>query len=628
MNADVRSPAPLPAMRSWTARAVGPLLVIALVLLLAVLAIVGERTRSREHAQESAQQLARLAETRLSDALDRIGLDLQLAALRYGEGLAPGRPTQVAEPRLAVTPLAPLARLDLDGPQLADATGAVRIAHGLVQTGTEQVGREPFFRNAVAEPRAGLVVAAPLAATGQGARALVFARAVRDPQGALLGVAFAGMSGAQFDQLFDGLGPGPGNGAASGRDASVSLWSQDLQRLLGHAAAAREGSAAPAALRQALARAPLEGSYEAAGPRDGQLQRYSYRQLRGQPLYLAVAAPRSQAQGWADALPIATLAGLAIAATLWTWWMQDRWARGRMQVLRSRFEAVFRSASDSIVGQTLEGRITAWNRGAQQMFGYTAAEMLGQPAQRLAPPDRQDEDAALIARVQLGEAVPDCETQRLHKDGSVIDVCMAVSPLLDAQGRIAGIALVAREIGQRKAMEAQAHAMAFNDPLTRLPNQRLLMDRLRQAQLSSSRQRGYFAVLFIDLDGFRRVNEIFGHAAGDLLLIEIGQRLQGAVRQHDTVARLAGDAFVVLLEDLGADEKTAADHVNTVADKILDAIERTVHLGGTQHRCSASIGIRLLVGNQSSPEKVLMDADAAMYRVKRQRRALKSFAFE
>lgn len=618
MNADVRSPASPPAVSPWIARGAGPLLVIALVLVLAALAVFGDRARSHERAQAGAQQLARLAEVQLSDDFDRIGMDLQLAALRYGDGLAAGRPGLATEPRVAVPPLA---RFDLDGPQLADASGAVRIAEGLAQGGTEQVGHQPFFRSAVAEPRAGLVVAAPLPGPGEGVRALVFARAVRDTRGVLLGVVFASMSGAQFDKLFDGIGLGP--------DGAVSLWTQDLQPLHGHPLAAAGGGPS-AALRQALGAAPQEGVYEAAGPRDAQLHIHSYRKLREQPLYVLVSAPRAQAlaEGRADALLIATLAALAVAATLWAWWMQDRWTRGRMRALRGRFETVLRSASDSIVGQSLDGRITAWNRGAQQMFGYTAAEMLGEPAQRLAPPGRHGEDAALIARVQGGEAVPDWETQRVRKDGTVIDVSLTVAPLRDAQGQIAGMALVARDIGQRKAMEAQIHAVAFNDPLTRLPNQRLLMDRLRQAQLSSSRQRGYFAVLFIDLDGFRRVNDSFGRAAGDQLLIEIGRRLQGAVRQHDTVARLGGDEFVVLLEDLGADEKTAADHVNTVADKILDAIERSVHLGGEPYRCSASIGIRLLVGSQSSPEKVLMDADAAMYRVKRQRRALKSFAFE
>jgi diguanylate cyclase (GGDEF)-like protein len=132
----------------------------------------------------------------------------------------------------------------------------------------------------------------------------------------------------------------------------------------------------------------------------------------------------------------------------------------------------------------------------------------------------------------------------------------------------------------------------------------------------------------IDLDHFKLVNDCFGHDVGDQLLIEVACRLQAAVRLHDTVARLGADKFVLLLEDLGVEDKAAADHVNTVSDKILDTIERDYILDGNLHRCSASIGIRLLVGSQDTPEQVLMDADAAMFRVKHQRRALRSFAFQ
>jgi diguanylate cyclase (GGDEF)-like protein/PAS domain S-box-containing protein len=623
MNAPEASRARLPMLPPWLGQAVGPLLVIVLVLALAVLAIATDHARSRERALVGTQNLTRLIEAQLSDNFDKIDVYLQLVASRHGallQGSATGGGTALqVQPRLA--------RVDLQDVAIADADGAVRLHTTALPASMAQVGAQAFFRRAVAEPRGALVVVVgPVqggpAGAQDGVSRVVFARAVRDAGGALRGVVFAGMSGTQFDQLFDGVDFGA-HGAAS-------LRTEDLQAVHYHPAAQGAPVGVSEGLRQAVRLAPAEGSYEAAGTVDGHQRLNAYRRLRDHPFYVVVGQSMQDAMaGWrANTLMVAALAGLTIVLTLWAWLVQVRSSRRQLRALHNRFEAIVETSSDSIVSKTLQGRITTWNRGAEQMFGYTEAEMLGQSAARLAPAGRRAEDAMLIARVQRGESLQAYETQRMCKDGTVIDVSMAVSPVLDARGRIAGISVIARDISRRKAMEAEIRAMAFNDPLTRLPNRRLLMDRLRQAQLSSSRQRSYFGVLFIDLDGFKRVNDSFGHEVGDQLLIEIGRRLQAAVRQHDTVSRLGGDEFVVLLEELGVDEKTAADHVNTVADKILDAIERNDQLHGETHRCSASIGIRLLVGSQESPEQVLMDADAAMYSVKRQRRALKTFAFE
>ncbi|KQP43689.1 diguanylate cyclase domain-containing protein [Pseudorhodoferax sp. Leaf274] len=619
MNVDEGARARLPTLPPWLVSAVGPLLIIVLVLALAALAVATDRARSRERALVGTQNLARLIEAQLSDNFDKIDVYLQLTALRHG-ALLQGGAGGTAAPLPAEQPQ--LARIALDSVAIADAGGTVRLRSASAPGPAEHVGGQEFFRRAVAAPRAALVVVGPVRNAPDSAPRMVFARAVRDPQGSLQGVVFADMSGAQFDQLFEGVD--------LGRHGAAALLTEDLRAVHYHPSATGLPASVSVQLREAVRRAPMEGAYDAAGTMDGHQRINAYRRLRDHPFYVIVGRSTLDAMaGWrANTRMVAALAGLTIVLTLWAWLMQVRWSRRQLRALHNRFEAIVQTSSDSIVSKTLQGRITTWNRGAQQMFGYTEAEMLGQSAVRLAPPDRRAEDAVLTARVQRGESLQAYETQRLRKDGTVIDVSMAVSPVLDARGRIAGISVIARDISQHKAMEAEIRAMAFNDPLTRLPNRRLLMDRLRQAQLSSSRQRSYFGVLFIDLDGFKRVNDGFGHEVGDQLLIEIGRRLQAAVRQHDTVSRLGGDEFVVLLEELGVDEKTAADHVNTVADKILDAIERDYHLRGDTHRCSASIGIRLLVGSQESPEQVLMDADAAMYSVKRQRRALKTFAFE
>jgi len=162
------------------------------------------------------------------------------------------------------------------------------------------------------------------------------------------------------------------------------------------------------------------------------------------------------------------------------------------------------------------------------------------------------------------------------------------------------------DLTERKLIEEELRHQAFHDPLTRLPNRRLLYDRLQQALRVSKRQNSHLAVLFLDLDKFKQLNDTFGHDIGDQLLIEVAVRLKQAVRDSDTVARLGGDEFVVLLEGLGAGTEQAAEYVSSIADKIRAAMSAEYILGGIHHQSSASIGI-----------KIIREADEAMYESKK-----------
>jgi diguanylate cyclase (GGDEF)-like protein len=153
--------------------------------------------------------------------------------------------------------------------------------------------------------------------------------------------------------------------------------------------------------------------------------------------------------------------------------------------------------------------------------------------------------------------------------------------------------------------------------LTLLPNRRLLLDRLGQALLHGRRQHGHMAVLFLDLNKFKELNDAHGHDVGDRLLIEAADRLRTVVRGSDTVARFGGDEFVVLLEGLDADAGLAEKAANAVADKIRCALGAEYVLGCVRHRCSTSIGVKLIDQRDSDADQILKDADIAMYRVKR-----------
>jgi diguanylate cyclase (GGDEF)-like protein/PAS domain S-box-containing protein len=181
------------------------------------------------------------------------------------------------------------------------------------------------------------------------------------------------------------------------------------------------------------------------------------------------------------------------------------------------------------------------------------------------------------------------------------------------------------DITERKALEEKVSQLAFYDPLTRLPNRRLLEDRLRQAMTASTRSGWHGSLMFLDLDNFKPLNDAYGHAVGDQLLIEVASRLTNCVRQVDTIARLGGDEFVVMLCELAAGLAQSTDNAHQVAQKIHAAMAEPYQLIVSQtddpaisveHHCSASIGVVMFLGHQVNQADLMKRADAAMYQAK------------
>jgi diguanylate cyclase (GGDEF)-like protein len=198
---------------------------------------------------------------------------------------------------------------------------------------------------------------------------------------------------------------------------------------------------------------------------------------------------------------------------------------------------------------------------------------------------------------------------------------MHIVPLKNASGEVAYFGAIERDITVQKDLESELRHFAFHDALTRLPNRRLLLDRLKHSLALCKRNGNHIAVLFIDLNKFKHLNDAHGHDAGDLLLIEVARRLCGLVRESDAVARLGGDEFVVLLNGLSTELAHAKKHVEAVVEKIQGALEEAYVLGDIVHYGSASIGVKLIASNDDlDPDQILKDADAAMYRVKKTRK--------
>ncbi|MFS0517978.1 diguanylate cyclase domain-containing protein [Nostoc sp. UIC 10607] len=285
---------------------------------------------------------------------------------------------------------------------------------------------------------------------------------------------------------------------------------------------------------------------------------------------------------------------------------------------KQRLAAIINSMGCAVIVTYANGRIEMMNPTAEIITGWKQSEAFGKDlveVVNLVDKDVGETIENLATHViEAGEILNFPENSTLiTKDGKEIAIGDNVAPIRDQNGNITGAVLVFQDITKRKETEAQLIRNAFYDGLTALPNRVLFLDRLRQTiERSKRRSDYYFAVLFLDLDGFKEINDRFGHGTGDDFLVAIARRLESCLRSGDTVARFGGDEFTVLLEDI----KDITDATN-VAKRIQDSLQLPVNLNGYQLSTTASIGITWNFSNYEEPATLLRDADIAMYRAKR-----------
>jgi len=272
-------------------------------------------------------------------------------------------------------------------------------------------------------------------------------------------------------------------------------------------------------------------------------------------------------------------------------------------------------AQDAIIVTDLDFRIRFWNKSAERLYGWTAEEAIGKSKNDLLFIRAGDYSQALHALMQQGDWRGEIRKQR--KDGSILTVEVHWTLVRDESGKPQSILAIDTDITQRKEAEREIERLAFFDPLTRLPNRRLLADRLQHALASAARSHKMGALLFIDLDNFKSLNDTLGHDKGDLLLQQVALRLEICVpRKSDTVARLGGDEFVVMLEDLSEDSQEAATQAERVGEKILAAFNQPFEITGHEHHTTSSIGAALFDKHVSNVDELLKRADLAMYQAK------------
>ena len=283
-----------------------------------------------------------------------------------------------------------------------------------------------------------------------------------------------------------------------------------------------------------------------------------------------------------------------------------------------RFRSLLRNIpSISVQGYLQDGTTSYWNQASEQLYGYTAEEAIGSNLLDLIipPPMRNDVRAHMQHMFATGEVIPAGELQLQRKDGTPVHV-FSSHAYIQVPGHPPEMFCIDIDISGRKAAEDEARYLAFYDALTQLPNRRLLVDRLQQVLVNGARSGLTTAVLFVDLDNFKTLNDTRGHEVGDLLLKDVAQRLRSCVREQDTVARLGGDEFVVVLQNLSSDAPEAAAQARTLGELILAQLRQPYELTGHEHHFTASIGVTLLTHQRDSVDEVLKQADMAMYRAK------------
>jgi diguanylate cyclase (GGDEF)-like protein/PAS domain S-box-containing protein len=272
-----------------------------------------------------------------------------------------------------------------------------------------------------------------------------------------------------------------------------------------------------------------------------------------------------------------------------------------------RFRDLAETASDGIIMADMQGSIAYFNRSAEQMFGYCRNQVLGQAVETLIP-------GVSPHLLEAGDAPsPSWEAEGFRRDGSVFPAECSTSVFEGSMGRF--ITYVLRDLSERKRAEGLIWKQANFDSLTGLPNRHMFLDRLEQEIRKAHRSGLPLALLFLDLDGFKEINDTIGHDMGDILLNNTAQRLSGCVRETDFVARLGGDEFTLILSEL--DDPTS---VERIAQDILLKLAEPFPLGDEVAYISASIGITLYPEDATGIEELLKHADQAMYAAKSQGR--------
>ena len=590
------------------------------------------RQQYESQAIATTQNLAQSLETNVSGVLDKAAIAIAAVAIEVERQLASGglRPDAID----AYIRRQQAALPELDGIRVNDAAGDARFGVIRPSGPATNIADREYFQRLRGTPPATTIVSEPVLSRQSGKWVIVVARATYGADGHFAGIVSGTLAIDYFTRLFAPIDVGP-KGVIAIRTAQLALVARKPETPIpGGYVGTRSISSGAVAI---LAEHPDNGNYSAAAAVDGIERRIAYRRTPRWALTIFVGEATSDylARWYKEVATLWSMAAIFLLASIWSAAVSLRTRRSEMaaleelrsskeQVERSetRFRTLYDSTMDAVTLLGMDGFFDC-NQAALDLFGIPSREALrsSAPGMALSPPTQPcGTDSRVLAKMKISEAFEkgSARFEWIHRrvdTGELFPTEVQLTRMtLDGTPVLQG---VTRDITQRRKADEQIRYLAYFDALTRLPNRRLLMDRLAQAILAGQRTRQFGVLMILDLDNFKSLNDTCGHDVGDSLLVEVAKRIVASVREEDTVARLGGDEYVILAENLGMDEAQAAGHAEQIAAKIgrMIGLPGLVAANGA-HRSTASIGLTLFRGADASIDALFKQADLALYQAK------------
>ncbi|MFZ2855057.1 MAG: EAL domain-containing protein [Rhodocyclaceae bacterium] len=578
------------------------------------------KTRYHEVAALNSRNIGRVLEISVTATLQRIDQTLHTLASEPARCAAQGLPRCEALAHLLEN--RQLTRIDALAFFVADAKGRVLSSQpDLLSAGrtTGDISDRGYFQKFKANPAAGLLISAPHIGRITGRWVISLARPIVAADGRFLGVVLASLELEALQKMLSAIDLGA-HGAFSLRDANMGVILRFPEpKGIGTNIGATNVSPQ---LAQMLEKKMTAGTYRAVTPLDGIERTVSFTRSSVYPLHINVGLSAEDYLGrWQNERGmmlwvLLTLFGLTSLAG-WLFWRMYRLQiieiaqRRRAEESLGLAASVFAHSQEGIIVADAERNIIDVNCAFTHLTGYEHEEVIGKNPRLLSsglhPPEFYTALWDTVRRAGSWQG----EIWDRRKTGEKFAALLSIDRICDNSGAVQHYVGVFSDISQMKAHEAELNRIAHYDPLTGLPNRRLLTDRLQQAVGRARRNSEPMAVCYMDIDGFKPVNDQFGHAVGDRILIEIAARLLPILRGVDTVARLGGDEFVLLFNGM-ADR----DECETVLNRILAAVAQAIDLDGTPIGVSASIGVAIFPDDDTDPDTLLRHADQAMYLAK------------
>ncbi|MCA0184930.1 MAG: EAL domain-containing protein [Proteobacteria bacterium] len=571
-------------------------------------------------AATDARNMVRVLEARLEATLRRAQANLEELAVDVPlEALEPEVPEALRERVRNKLVLEARHFPEITGFRLIDREGVVRYASEIAEPRADALGRS-YFELLREDPSRRLVFSEVAVGRLAGRQQLFMAVPIRDRAGGFAGVAMAPLELSYLQGLFADLDLGP-NGV-------VTFRRSDDGRLVMRRPAQPDRvnkTLSNNAMHMRVEAGEMEGTLRFQAAIDGVERVYAFKRVGAFPFYVAVgiALPdflnrwRRDAAAAAGATALFLLLLGGILMRLHASEVRSKRARVDLQASEDRFQQLLGSVGEGICGMNRQGRLLFCNPAALKILGYRSEAALqgrdlpsllhthGADGRELAP-----EDCAVRQALVVGTVVHSSDGVFTRADGSRFPVRFDAYPLIK-DGEDIGVVLLFADITERRRNEARIEFLAHHDPLTALPNRLLAEDRFEQARGHAARSGERTALLFLDLDGFKTINDSLGHDIGDEMLKALASRLRHQVRETDTVCRLGGDEFLVILPGV-----RDLESLSLRVDKLLTAVEAPVELPGRTLTTSVSIGVALYPDDGEDFTTLMKNADTAMYHAK------------